>query len=82
MSEPRIAAPEPIESLWTVKEVMQFLSLKRTAVYDRVHAGDLPHLWIGNRLRFVPAKVRAWVEEKAKQACAPNATVLPIGGRR
>lgn len=78
-----LPAPDLIESLWTVKQVQVYLNLKRTAVYDRVHAGDLPYLRIGNQLRFVPAQVRAWVEEKARQAQTPHAVVLPIaGGRR
>lgn len=70
----------PIEDLWTVREVMKFLALKRTAVYERVNAGELPHLRIGNQLRFVPDQIRRWVVEKTKTEA--RATVLPIGGRR
>lgn len=73
-------APDLLESLWTVKQVQEYLNLKRTAVYDRVHAGELPFLRIGNQLRFVPAQIRAWVETKSKPA--PRATVLPIAGAR
>lgn len=74
--------PVPIEALWTVKDAMKFLSLKRTAVYEAC-GRDLPHLRIGNQIRFVPAKVRAWVEEQSKRSMKPAATVLPItGGRR
>lgn len=70
----------PIESLWTVKHVQTYLNIARSCVYDRVNSGDLPHLRVGNHLRFVPEQIRRWVLEKTKTA--PRATVLPIGGRR
>lgn len=72
--------PTPIEGLWTVPQVMQFLNVRRTAVYDLVHKGTLPHVWLGNRLRFEPAEVKAWVAKN--RSTAPSATVLPISGAR
>jgi excisionase family DNA binding protein len=71
----------PIENLWTVKDVMAFLTVKRTWVYDQVHNGSLPHCWLGSRLRFEPEQIREYV--KRQRNTTPNATVLPIaGGRR
>lgn len=73
-------APTPIEALWTVPQVMAFLNVKRTWVYDQVHKGALPHVWLGSRLRFEPDQVRDWV--KKNRSTAPSATVLPISGAR
>ena len=72
--------PTPIEKLLTVKDVMQLLTVKRTWVYDQVHKGDLPHVWLGSRLRFEPEEIRAYV--KRCRNTAPTATVLPITGSR
>jgi excisionase family DNA binding protein len=69
----------PIENLWKVDDVAKFLSVKRTAVYERVRAGELPHLRVGNLIRFVPDQVRAWALKKT----GPSATVVALpGGRR
>lgn len=69
-------SPTPIESLWTVKQLQQFLNISRTAAYDLIHRGSLPHVMLGSRYRFEPAEVRAWVARN--RSTAPNATVLPI----
>jgi len=74
-----MTAPLPIESLWTVKEVATYLNVKRTSVYERCRAGELPHLRIGNLLRFVPGQIRAWAEKKSTTTAT---NVVPIGGRR
>lgn len=73
-------APTPIEDLWDVPEVMKFLKVKRTWVYEHANAGDLPHVRLGNRLRFEPEQIREYVKKSRNTAAV--ATVLPIGGRR
>lgn len=71
----------PIEMLWNVTDVMKFLNCRRTFVYEHARSGDLPHVRIGNFLRFEPDQVREWV--KRNRNTALSATVLPIaGGRR
>lgn len=59
------AAPErpQVEPLWTVAEVRAYLRVGRNQVYELARSGELPARWIGsNRVRFIPAEVRAWVE--------------------
>jgi excisionase family DNA binding protein len=73
-------APTLIEQLLTVADVCQLLQLKRTFVYDAVHKGHMPHVWLGSRLRFEPDQIREWVKQNRNNA--PKATVLPISGVR
>jgi excisionase family DNA binding protein len=71
------AAVTPIEGLWTHREVMALLRIGRNAVYDLAASGALPSLRIGSRIRFDPAKVRAWLERQGQ----PNAKVVPLPAR-
>jgi len=67
--------PEP---LWTVREVQALLRIGRNHVYDLATRGVLPSIRIGSRVRFDPAKVRAWLDAQSAVA-----KVLPfsLGGR-
>jgi excisionase family DNA binding protein len=67
--------PEP---LWTVRDVQALLRIGRNHVYDLANRGVLPSIRIGSRVRFDPAKIRAWLE-----AQSAGAKVLPFtaGGR-
>ena len=51
-------APEP---LWTVKDVMAYLQVSRSWVYQRVERGEIPCRRLLGCVRFEPAAVRAWV---------------------
>lgn len=74
-------APTPIENLWDVKQVMTFLNVKRTWVYEAANRGELPHVRLGSKLRFEPDQVREYVRKN--RSTVQVATVLPIaGGRR
>lgn len=74
------STPTPIENLWKVDDVMRFIGVGRTWVYEAARRNALPHVRLGNTLRFEPDEVRAWV---AKNRIGRPANVLPIaGGRR
>lgn len=42
----------------TVEEAGQLLGLGKTASYDAVHRGDIPHIRIGRRILVPTAKLR------------------------
>jgi excisionase family DNA binding protein len=71
-----VQRPEP---LWTVADVRAFLRIGRNTVYDLATRGELPSIRIGSRVRFDPAKVRAWLDSQA----GAGGKVLPFtaGGR-
>lgn len=48
--------------LITANEVARQTGIPEWRVYERVRAGDLPHVRIGRAVRFDPAAVRAWIE--------------------
>ena len=43
------------DCLLTVADVARMLRLSKASVYKLVADGDLPHVRVGNRIRFVPA---------------------------
>jgi excisionase family DNA binding protein len=47
--------------LWDVNDVAQFLSVSRSWIYQRAEQGLLPHLRVGNLLRFEPDVLREFV---------------------
>lgn len=74
------AAELNIEQLWTVEDVCKFLSARRSWVYARVRAGELPHIRLGGQMvRFIPDDVKRWALSLKK---APLANVVPLRGQR
>lgn len=71
-------ASQPVESLWTYREVMTLLRIGRNAVYELAASGAIPSIRIVSRLRFDPAEVRAWLERQAQQ---PAGKVVPFPAR-
>jgi excisionase family DNA binding protein len=56
-----------IEPLWTWKEVAAYLGCGRTKILNMAATGEIPSLRVGNRLKFVPARVREWVEHQQRR---------------
>jgi excisionase family DNA binding protein len=46
--------------LWDARDVAHFLKVSRSWVYQKVEAGLLPHLRIGNLVRFDSAAIQAF----------------------
>ena len=64
----------PVENLWTVREVAEFLRVGRHSVYEMAKRGEMPSLRVGARVRFVPEEVRAWLDRQR----APRPSVASI----
>lgn len=50
--------------LLTISEVAELMKLSESYIYKRVRARELPHLKIGNLLRFKAEEVLGWLEGK------------------
>ncbi|HEY6220996.1 MAG TPA: helix-turn-helix domain-containing protein [Candidatus Eisenbacteria bacterium] len=46
------------DCLLTVADVARMLRLSRATVYKLVAAGKLPHVRVGNEIRFVPGRLK------------------------
>ena len=62
--EPRPRPLDYLQRLLTVEEVAAFLQLKPSTVRAYAERGTLPCVRIGNRLRFLPSDVGAWIEQR------------------
>ena len=56
------AAPSTLEPLLTVSAVCGLLAVSRQTLYRLIHAGELHPSRVGERLRFLPADVRDYLE--------------------
>ena len=54
-------------SMWTAKDVQEYLRLGRTTVHDlaRRTSDPLPHYRFGGAVRFEPAEVQAWKKRQS-----------------
>jgi excisionase family DNA binding protein len=57
-----------VESLLTLDELVAALKIKKSWVYGRIHAGNLPFpvVKIGHYNRFPSAGVQQWIESQMK----------------
>jgi len=56
---PSQAAPR-FESLWTVRQVAEYLHASTDFVYENSAKGAIPCLRLGGLLRFEPETIRRW----------------------
>jgi len=59
-----------MKNLITVQRVAEILEVKKSWIYGRVHAGNLPfqHLKIGTYLRFRLEDIEKYIENELKAA--------------
>ena len=62
--EPTPGTPEFLQRLLTVDDVAEMLQLKPSTVRAYAERSTLPCVRIGNRLRFLPSDVGAWIEQR------------------
>jgi excisionase family DNA binding protein len=55
-----------IEKLLTIADVAQVLGISRGSVYRLMRSGELPAIRVGERARFEPTDVRAYLERHRK----------------
>jgi excisionase family DNA binding protein len=61
MSAIESIAPSP-DALWRIEDVMAYLQVSRSWVYQRVANGVIPALRVGGLLRFKSSTIKAWAE--------------------
>ena len=70
----RIEEPPPIvraetrEVLFTLPELIEYLKLSRSTIYNKVNSGEIPFLKAGGRLRFRKSAVDQWTRDAADKA--------------
>jgi len=50
-----------MERLLTVEDVCDLFRFKKSYVYHLTHRGDIPHIKIGNHVRFRQSELEAWL---------------------
>ena len=60
---PPMITPELLD----VRQTAEFLNIGRNRVYEMADSGQLPHLRVGNRLRFSRRSLLNWIDEKLEE---------------
>jgi PTS system nitrogen regulatory IIA component len=53
-----------LQRLMTVDEVADYLQVRPSTIYQWTHQGFIPHVKLGNLVRFRLSQVDKWVERK------------------
>jgi len=48
----------------TVDEIAEYLQVKPSTIYQWTHTGYIPHVKLGNRVRFRLSQVDRWIERR------------------
>jgi excisionase family DNA binding protein len=54
-----------MQKLLTVEEIADYLQVKPSTIYQWTHQGFIPHVKLGNRIRFRLSQVDRWIEKRA-----------------
>jgi PTS system nitrogen regulatory IIA component len=54
-----------MEPLLTVEEIARYLKVRPSTIYQWTHQGFIPHIKLGNLVRFRKSRVDEWLEKKA-----------------
>ena len=54
-----------MQKLLTVEEIADYLHVKPSTIYQWTHQGFIPHVKLGNRIRFRLRQVDRWIEKRA-----------------
>lgn len=57
-----------VQKLLTVPEVAEFLGAARATVYAWCQQGKIPHVRVGDLIRFDPAELQTWLESRRRGA--------------
>jgi excisionase family DNA binding protein len=50
----------------TAEQVADYLQVRPSTIYQWTHTGYIPHVKLGNRVRFRLSQADGWIEKKSK----------------
>jgi excisionase family DNA binding protein len=56
-----------MEHLLTVDEIAKYLKVQPSTIYQWTHQGFIPHIKIGNAVRFRQSCIDQWLEEQSRK---------------
>lgn len=63
-----------MQKLLTVEEIADYLQVKPSTIYQWTHQGFIPHVKLGNRVRFRLSRVDRWIEKRENNG-RPNVKI-------
>jgi len=68
----RTAISEPLSDRIDIKQAVNLIGLKQSAIYKMTMSGTIPHDKYGKRLVFSRRELEAWMEERTVRKQSPN----------
>ena len=62
-----------MRKLLTVYEIAEYLRVKPSTIYQWTHQGYIPHVKLGNLVRFKLSRIDEWLEKKSSKGRISNA---------
>lgn len=67
-----VGKAQSFEKLWTIHEVAAYTGMSESWLYRRASAGEMPRLYLANKLRFVPAEIHEWAVGRRGELSRPS----------
>lgn len=61
-----------MQKLLTVEEIAEYLQVRPSTIYQWTHQGFIPHVKLGNRVRFRLSQVDRWIERRENNGRLTN----------
>tara|TARA_R110002072_G_scaffold302794_1_gene488779 strand:+ start:13355 stop:13540 length:186 start_codon:yes stop_codon:yes gene_type:complete len=55
------------DTIWTIKEVAEYLKVNERTIYRLAASGELPAFKVGNSWRFKQADLEKWIASQAQK---------------
>lgn len=52
-----------LPKLLTARELEERIGIRRARLYELVRSGAIPHVRLGESIRFDPDRIRRWIDE-------------------
>jgi hypothetical protein len=55
---------ERLPGLLSVIQTRQLINISKSALYEKVHRGTVPYVYLDGTIRFDPIRLAAWLRER------------------
>jgi len=66
------AGKKTTDDVFGVKELADYLKVKRTWIYERTHLNEIPYIKAGGKLLFRRRKIDQWLDDNSTPAIRPS----------
>jgi excisionase family DNA binding protein len=65
-----------MEKLLSADEIAELLGVKKSTIYQWTHQKYIPHIKLGNKVRFKPSQIDKWLEQRTYKGYSKRAIII------